>query len=167
MILLLVPPRDKNNPKPSPTTRYNVFSGVQYNKTFIIVWVVCFCIQVLIVEAGAIGKSGIELLCSSDNPAFKTIHLEAKHWLLCMLLGVGSIPWQWVLITIAKIWKPELGNSNYKSIELQKNLEAQRKAGSSVSLASKEESGEAKDVVGKVPSGSPKGGSKVGVVCRC
>eukprot|EP00392_Amoebophrya_sp_AT5.2_P004054 g4059.t1 len=87
---------------------YNPFQGIQNNRTFIIIWITCFIIQVLLVEIGAIGKSGLELACDAHNMAFRTTHLTGTQWVISMVAGIFSLPWQWVLITIAKAFFPEM-----------------------------------------------------------
>ncbi|CAD7967108.1 unnamed protein product [Amoebophrya sp. A120] len=87
---------------------FNVFSGIQDNKTFIGIWLICFTIQCLLVEGGAIGKSGIDLACDAHNRAFSATHLSGSQWVLCLVCGVFSLAWQWVLILIARKFFPDM-----------------------------------------------------------
>jgi len=79
------------------------------NKTFMAIWAICFAVQCLLVEIGAIGKTGIDLQCDAHNMAFRTTHLTGTQWVLCLVCGIFSMPWQWVLITIAKRFFPDMG----------------------------------------------------------
>ncbi|CAD7952894.1 unnamed protein product [Amoebophrya sp. A25] len=88
---------------------FNVFAGVENNRTFVVIWFTCFFIQVLLVEIGRIGKSGIDVACDAHNLAFRTTALSGTQWLLCLLCGIFSIPWQWLLITIARTFFPGMG----------------------------------------------------------
>eukprot|EP00391_Amoebophrya_sp_Ameob2_P010248 CAMPEP_0178984204 /NCGR_PEP_ID=MMETSP0795-20121207/1475_1 /TAXON_ID=88552 /ORGANISM="Amoebophrya sp., Strain Ameob2" /LENGTH=87 /DNA_ID=CAMNT_0020675041 /DNA_START=39 /DNA_END=302 /DNA_ORIENTATION=+ len=40
--------------------------------------------------------------------AFRTTHLTGTQWVISMVAGIFSLPWQWVLITIAKAFFPEM-----------------------------------------------------------
>merc|ERR1712194_935395 len=86
---------------------WNAFENVSKSRTFLIVWVFCAVVQFLLVEGMGLGSlsSELELNCDSQNHAMRTVHLSLEQWVLTMLLGAGSIVWQWVLIAVSNlIW---------------------------------------------------------------
>ena len=85
---------------------WNVLEGIQNNKTFCTIWLVCVLIQVFIVVVLDIGQSGLELQCNSHNLAFRTTHISGTHWVICLVCGLGSMPWQLFLIFLAKTFFP-------------------------------------------------------------
>ncbi|KAF9937729.1 hypothetical protein BGZ67_000941 [Mortierella alpina] len=58
--------------------RLNIFAGIQNNRYFMIIFVIMVVFQILIVEFG--------------GAAFETEKLSAIQWLICVLLGLLSIP---------------------------------------------------------------------------
>ncbi|CAF0846707.1 unnamed protein product [Brachionus calyciflorus] len=64
----------------------NVFSGIQRNMIFLLIWIFCFIGQILIVNFGGI--------------IFAVERLELDQWMWCMALGFGSLIWGQVITTI-------------------------------------------------------------------
>ncbi|KAF9937659.1 hypothetical protein BGZ65_001230, partial [Modicella reniformis] len=58
--------------------RLNIFSGIQHNNYFIVIFVIMVVFQVLIIEFG--------------GAAFETESLNGTQWLICILLGLLAIP---------------------------------------------------------------------------
>ncbi|KAF9575381.1 hypothetical protein EC968_003432 [Mortierella alpina] len=58
--------------------RLNIFAGIQNNRYFMIIFVIMVVFQILIVEFG--------------GAAFDTEKLSAVQWLICVLLGLLSLP---------------------------------------------------------------------------
>uniref|UniRef100_A0A1I8GWH9 Calcium-transporting ATPase n=1 Tax=Macrostomum lignano TaxID=282301 RepID=A0A1I8GWH9_9PLAT len=57
----------------------NVFSGLQRNIIFVIIWLTTFALQVIIVQVGGM--------------VFRTRGLDLSHWLWCLCFGAGSLVW--------------------------------------------------------------------------
>jgi magnesium-transporting ATPase (P-type) len=89
---------------------FNVFRGLQDNMTFCIIWIVCFLTQVMIVEVGVLfaDTSKDNWHCGAYNLPCQTTHLFAEHWIFCMAVGLGSLPWQWVVIIAGKYLAPDM-----------------------------------------------------------
>jgi magnesium-transporting ATPase (P-type) len=81
---------------------WNIFGGLENNLLFVVIWVACFLVQLLLVQAAGIGGG------SGRNSGFGTQALRADLWFLCLLFGVLSIAWQWVVIIVGRILKPRL-----------------------------------------------------------
>jgi Ca2+ transporting ATPase len=81
---------------------WNIFSGIENNLVFIVIWFACFFVQLLLVQAAGIGGG------SGRNSGFGTQSLDAGLWFLCLLFGVLSIIWQWVVVLVGRILKPRL-----------------------------------------------------------
>lgn len=64
----------------------HVFKAVATNPLFCGIWIICFVVQVLIVEFG--------------GSIFATENLTATMWLWCIFFGVGELLWGQVLATI-------------------------------------------------------------------
>jgi P-type Ca2+ transporter type 2B len=64
----------------------NVFSGLQRNWLFVIIWIGTFAGQVIIVQFG--------------GAAMNTVPLEIDHWLWCLFFGGGALVWGQVIISI-------------------------------------------------------------------
>ncbi|CAO3573393.1 unnamed protein product [Mortierella alpina] len=58
--------------------RLNIFAGIQNNRYFMVIFVIMVVFQILIVEFG--------------GAAFETEKLSATQWLICVLLGLLSLP---------------------------------------------------------------------------
>lgn len=63
----------------------NVFAGIHRNALFCGILITTMGLQAIIVEFGSVAFR------VSENG------LSGTHWGLCMLLGVGSLPWQQVI----------------------------------------------------------------------
>ncbi len=87
---------------------WNVLKGVERNPNFIIIWLICVFVQVMLVEAKAMGASDWD--CNSYDLAFRTAHLYGSQWAVCVLLGMGSMVWQWVVIVVGKIVYPNMND---------------------------------------------------------
>lgn len=57
----------------------NVFSGLQRNWLFVVIWIVTFVLQVLLIQFGSY--------------AFSTAPLTADQWMWCLFFGVGELIW--------------------------------------------------------------------------
>lgn len=73
------------------------------------VWLACVFVQFLLVEAAAIPVLGddLDLNCESKNHALRTIHLSFKQWMVTLVLGVISLPVQWILIFVSRKLLPD------------------------------------------------------------
>ncbi|KAF9953887.1 hypothetical protein BGZ70_000071 [Mortierella alpina] len=58
--------------------RLNIFAGIQNNRYFMVIFVIMVVFQILIIEFG--------------GAAFETEKLNATQWLICVLLGLLSLP---------------------------------------------------------------------------
>ncbi len=56
---------------------WNVFSGLEDNLTFVLIWFICVFTQVLLVEAGAMG--GGDLNCDARERNFPNRMFASKH----------------------------------------------------------------------------------------
>ncbi len=66
---------------------------------------------------------------SPNNWAFRTASLTPGQWGACVLIGAGSIPWQWVVIMAGKVLAPGMNDVDKASIA--KQLETAKKDGAS------------------------------------
>ncbi|KER32593.1 hypothetical protein T265_01286 [Opisthorchis viverrini] len=64
----------------------NVFSGLQRNPLFVIIWFATFVLQVLLIQFGSY--------------AFSTAPLTADQWLWCLFFGVGELVWGQVMNSV-------------------------------------------------------------------
>ncbi|KAA0198336.1 Plasma membrane calcium-transporting ATPase [Fasciolopsis buskii] len=64
----------------------NVFSGLQRNWLFVVIWIVTFVLQVLLIQFGSY--------------AFSTAPLTADQWMWCLFFGVGELIWGQVINTV-------------------------------------------------------------------
>jgi hypothetical protein len=106
-----------------------VLAGVQNNGTFCIIWVICFVIQFFLVEFGIFSiylGVGVDVHhfsfnygaphfglkdeslweCDANNLAVVTASLTREQWIYCILMGLVSMPWQWVIIVVGAIVNP-------------------------------------------------------------
>jgi hypothetical protein len=128
---------------------WNVFSGLADNRIFMAIWAICFATQCLIVEVGSIGADSKDVFCDGENPAFDTMHLGADQWAFCLIIGAGSIPWQLVLITIAKTFFPDMGKKSSEGGALRTTPVPRR-----VSKSSEAEGGSGSGKLAAFPSGT-------------
>lgn len=75
----------------------NIFSGICDNKIFLIVWLIICAGQYLIVQ-----KGGSLVDCSPDG-------LTSTQWIICVVIGVTSLFWNFVLKFIPDSIFPNLG----------------------------------------------------------
>ncbi|KAF4667456.1 hypothetical protein FOL47_003588 [Perkinsus chesapeaki] len=68
--------------------QWNLFGGLLRSPLFVGIVTVEFALQVLIVQFG--------------GAWFKTTQLEWHHWALCLILGLGSFPVQYLIIFLAR-----------------------------------------------------------------
>ncbi|KAF6779809.1 hypothetical protein AHF37_01947 [Paragonimus kellicotti] len=61
----------------------NVFSGLQRNVLFVVIWFATFLLQVLIIQFGSY--------------AFSTAPLTLDQWIWCMFFGIGELVWHQVV----------------------------------------------------------------------
>ncbi|KAF7259097.1 hypothetical protein EG68_04464 [Paragonimus skrjabini miyazakii] len=64
----------------------NVFSGLQRNVLFVVIWFATFLLQVLIIQFGSY--------------AFSTAPLTLDQWIWCMFFGIGELVWHQVITTV-------------------------------------------------------------------
>jgi Ca2+ transporting ATPase len=64
----------------------NIFSGLSKNPYFLIIWIICFASQVFIVCFGGV--------------VFAVQPLDLDHWMWCIFLGLGSLLWNQIILTI-------------------------------------------------------------------
>ncbi|CAL8074335.1 unnamed protein product [Calicophoron daubneyi] len=64
----------------------NVFSGLQRNILFVIIWFATFILQVIIVQFGSY--------------AFSTAALSPDQWMWCMFFGVGELVWHQLITSV-------------------------------------------------------------------
>ncbi|XP_063245032.1 plasma membrane calcium-transporting ATPase 4-like [Bacillus rossius redtenbacheri] len=64
----------------------NIFSGLGSNPVFYVIWIVTFIFQVIIIQFGGV--------------AFSTVPLDLQHWMWCMFLGVGTLVWTQIIVSI-------------------------------------------------------------------
>jgi magnesium-transporting ATPase (P-type) len=83
----------------------NVFKGVLSNPLFCAIWLICVFVQVVMVEAAAVGGG------SGENKGFKTTALDSGHWLLCLLLGIFSLLWYLVIAITGRCLRPSLAKA--------------------------------------------------------
>jgi Ca2+ transporting ATPase len=83
----------------------NVFKGLLSNPLFCAIWLICVFVQVVMVEAAAVGGG------SGENKGFKTTALDSGHWLLCLLLGVFSLLWYLVIAITGRCLRPSLAKA--------------------------------------------------------
>ncbi|PAA53864.1 hypothetical protein BOX15_Mlig032505g1 [Macrostomum lignano] len=84
----------------------NVFSGLQRNIIFVIIWLTTFALQVIIVQVGGM--------------VFRTRGLDLSHWLWCLCFGAGSLVWHQLVISVPISVLPsclEIGGSTEEEIE--------------------------------------------------
>lgn len=78
---------------------YNTLSGIQNNAWFIVIVVGTLAAQTLIVQAGGI--------------ALSVSPLNGTQWAWCLLFGVLSLPWQYVINFFARIILPYFPEKEY------------------------------------------------------
>uniref|UniRef100_A0A1I8GKK0 Calcium-transporting ATPase n=1 Tax=Macrostomum lignano TaxID=282301 RepID=A0A1I8GKK0_9PLAT len=84
----------------------NIFSGLQRNLLFVLIWITTFVLQILIVQYGGM--------------VFRTRGLELSHWLWCLCFGFGTLVWHQLVITVPISVLPsclEIGGSTEQEIE--------------------------------------------------
>ena len=64
----------------------NVFAGLVNNPIFYCILAVTFVLQVIIVQFG--------------GDVFSTVPLTVVQWICCLILGMGSLVWEQLLITL-------------------------------------------------------------------
>jgi Ca2+ transporting ATPase len=64
----------------------NVFSGLQRNILFVIIWITTFVLQILIVQFGSY--------------AFSTAALSPDQWMWCLFFGVGELVWHQMITSV-------------------------------------------------------------------
>jgi calcium-translocating P-type ATPase len=101
---------------------WNALDGITTNIPFIIIWISCLGLQLLVVEAAALGGG------SGTNKIFKTQALTTGMWLICLGAGFWSTIWQFIIIIIGRFlrsklpdliekeWKPEGGGMAASSL---------------------------------------------------
>lgn len=89
----------------------NVFSGLQRNMLFIIIWIVTFLLQALIVQFGSY--------------AFSTAALEADHWGWCLFFGVGELVWGQIVNTVPNSIIPKCKCRKRKQLQVPVDAEPQ------------------------------------------
>ncbi|XP_056300703.1 plasma membrane calcium-transporting ATPase 1-like [Pseudoliparis swirei] len=77
----------------------NVFEGIHQNPIFCSILVGTFVLQIFIVEFG--------------GAPFSCVPLSLKHWLWCLLLGVGSLLWGQVVSSIPTRWFKVLNTAGH------------------------------------------------------
>jgi len=91
-----------------------VLEGMFRNPIFCAIWLICFVIQILLVEFGVFNfktfemRAGADLECDAINYAVRTVHLTPEHWAVCIFFGIISMPWQWVIIILGRIINPNM-----------------------------------------------------------
>ena len=74
----------------------NVFSGIQNNYVFLVIWVICLAGQILIVNFGGI--------------VFSVQPIDWEHWMWSLFLGAGTLLWQQVDLILFQKKKNNLNN---------------------------------------------------------
>uniref|UniRef100_A0A914CW36 Cation-transporting P-type ATPase C-terminal domain-containing protein n=1 Tax=Acrobeloides nanus TaxID=290746 RepID=A0A914CW36_9BILA len=64
----------------------NIFQGLNKNKTFCIIWIILFVLQVLLILFG--------------GDYYSTAPLNIIHWGICIAFGVGVLIWGQIIATI-------------------------------------------------------------------
>lgn len=104
----------------------NVLEGAGSNAIFCGIWILCFLIQVILVEGVWVFSGAAE--CNKDhgmdgddtyenpdamyennprhNRPFSATHLTGEQWLVCIILGVSELGLQQIVITMTKILAP-------------------------------------------------------------
>jgi Ca2+ transporting ATPase len=67
----------------------NIFEGLQNNKIFLIIWIGCFGLQIIIVNFGGI--------------VFEVEPIDLDEWMWCLFFGIGSLLWGQVQILASNI----------------------------------------------------------------
>ncbi len=103
---------------------FNVLDGVFKNPIFMAIWVICFVIQIILVEFGVFNfkdrnyfivptiRDGADLECDAINYAVRTTHLSPFFWFVSVFFGILSMPWQWVIILFGRIFAPGMTDMN-------------------------------------------------------
>uniref|UniRef100_A0A1I8HC96 Calcium-transporting ATPase n=1 Tax=Macrostomum lignano TaxID=282301 RepID=A0A1I8HC96_9PLAT len=84
----------------------NVFTGLQRNLLFVLIWISTFVLQILIVQYGGM--------------VFRTTQLELSHWMWCLCFGIGTLVWHQVVISVPISILPtclEIGGSTEQEID--------------------------------------------------
>eukprot|EP00397_Hematodinium_sp_SG-2012_P001119 GEMP01001120.1.p1 GENE.GEMP01001120.1~~GEMP01001120.1.p1 ORF type:complete len:1165 (+),score=192.32 GEMP01001120.1:54-3548(+) len=77
---------------------WNVFGGIHRNATFMLIWLFCMSLQVVLIEIGR--WVGTE---NCINTPIQTRCLPGKLWGYSLLFGAGSLIWQLVIIAISNV----------------------------------------------------------------
>jgi len=78
----------------------NAFAGIHTNSTFIIIWIICLVVQILLVEGVSLAGG------SGTNKALKTQSLNGGMWGICLGCGFFTLLWQMVIILVSRFIKP-------------------------------------------------------------
>jgi hypothetical protein len=75
----------------------NVFEGVLKNKFFVGIWLITMVFQV------------VGVLCFGNFLQVSDKGITLHQWLVCILAGMGEIPWQWVINMVKNLTKEKPG----------------------------------------------------------
>ncbi|KAA3681892.1 Ca2+ transporting ATPase, plasma membrane [Paragonimus westermani] len=113
----------------------NVFSGLQRNLLFVVIWFATFLLQVLIIQFGSY--------------AFSTAPLTLDQWIWCMFFGIGELVWHQVITTVPNAIIPKCTCRKRRSttgpaVDMEKGDEE----------ADEDEDEQESDAVGQLPAPS-------------
>uniref|UniRef100_A0A183A8C8 Cation_ATPase_C domain-containing protein n=1 Tax=Echinostoma caproni TaxID=27848 RepID=A0A183A8C8_9TREM len=123
----------------------NVFSGLQRNWLFVVIWFVTFILQVLLIQFGSY--------------AFSTAPLTADQWMWCLFFGVGELIWGQVIIA-ATIVINTIPNAIIPTCKCRKRKSAEAAAPDEEAEDDEEDEEEEHEVdqVGRLPAPADLGG---------